>query len=127
VYGARPVAVVFAREITDGLTSLVKKLDAASAKNKDLGTFVVFLGQEGDLKDKLKDLAKEHNIQNTILTIDNPAGPPKYKIAKDADVTVLFYTQKQVKANHAFKKGELKKSDVETIVKDLGKILPGAK
>ena len=31
---------------------------------------------------------------------------------------------RKVKANHTFKKGELKDKDVETVIKDLDKILP---
>jgi hypothetical protein len=114
--------VIFAREISDGLTSLVKKIDQANASNKGMGSFVVFLGDQEGMEKKLKDLADKEQIKTTILTLDNPAGPKGYNIAKEADVTVLFYKQKQVKANHAFKKGELK--DVDAVVKDLDKILP---
>jgi hypothetical protein len=116
--------VVFAREITDDLTSLVKKLDQATEKNKNLRSFVVFMGQKDDLEGKLKELAKKQGLKNTILTIDNPAGPPPYKIAKQADVTVLLYQRHTVKANHAFKKGELKQKQVQAVLGDLPKILP---
>ncbi len=119
--------MIFAREITDGLTSLVKKIDDAHGKNEGMGSFVVFLSNEEGMEQKLKALAEKANLKNTILTIDNPAGPRGYNIAKDADVTVVFYVQKNVKANHAFKKGGLKESDIPTIVKDLGKILPDDK
>ena len=49
--------MIFAREVSDSLTSLVKKLDAATAKNSDakMGSFVVFCNDDEDLKDKLKD------------------------------------------------------------------------
>ena len=116
--------MVFAREITDSLTSLVKKIDQANADNRGMGSFVVFLNDDEGMDKKLKDLAEKAGIKTTILTLDNPAGPRGYNIAKDADVTVIFYTQKKVKANHAFKKGELKDSDVDTVVKDIDKILP---
>jgi hypothetical protein len=114
--------VIFAREISDGLTSLVKKIDEANASNQGMGSFVVFLGDEEGMEQKLKDLADKEQIKTTILTLDNPAGPRGYNVARDADVTVVYYVQKKVKANHAFKKGELK--DVDTVVKDLDKILP---
>ena len=44
-----------------------------------------------------------------------------------ADVTVVLYYKHNVKANYAFKKGELKDKDIEKIVKDLSKILPEKK
>jgi hypothetical protein len=121
--------MIFAREVSAPLTSLVKKIDAATASNKSckMGSFVVFLNDDEDLKKKLEDLAEKEKIEKTVLTIDNVAGPAKYKIAKDADVTVVLYTNRTVKANYAFKKGELKKSDIEKIVRDIKKILPDKK
>src|SRR5262245_15000856 len=118
--------MIFAREISDNLTSLVKKIDAATAKHADcsMGSFVVFCSDDDTLEKKLKDLADKEKINKTVLTIDNPAGPRAYKIAKDADVTVVLYEKHKVKANHAFKKGELTDSDIDKIVADVAKILP---
>lgn len=118
--------MIFAREISDSLTSLVKKIDAATAKNSGarMGSFVVFCSDDEGLKDKLKDLSEKNKLEKIVLTIDNPSGPPRYRIARDADVTVILYEKQKVKANHAFKKGEMKESDVDKIVADLAKILP---
>jgi hypothetical protein len=118
--------MIFAREVSDPLTSLVKKIDAATAKNSDcsMGSFVVFLSDDEGLEKKLKELAKKDKIEHTVLAIDNPAGPRGYNVAKDADVTVVLYTNRNVKANYAFKKGELKEADVEKIAADVSKILP---
>jgi hypothetical protein len=118
--------MIFAREVSDPLTSLVKKIDETTAKNNSchMGSFVVFLNDDENLKKQLKDLAQKEKIEKTVLTIDNPAGPPGYNIAKDADVTVVLYAKKNVKINYAFKKGELKNTDVDKIVADVAKILP---
>jgi hypothetical protein len=127
VNGGNPVAMIFAREISDPLTSLVKAIDTATADNKDcrMGSFVVFMSADEEaLEKRLKDLADKEKLQRVVLTIDNPAGPRAYKVAKDADVTVVLYTGQVVKANYAFKKGEMKEADVKKIVGDLQKILP---
>ncbi len=118
--------MIFAREISDPLTSLVKKIDAATEKNSDcsLGSFVVFMNDDEGLEAKVKDLVEKQKLEHIVLTIDNAQGPPQYKIAKDADVTVVLYEKQNVKANYAFKKGKLKDKDVEKIVADLSKILP---
>lgn len=118
--------MIFAREINDSLTSLVKKIDEATAKNADcsMGSFVVFLNDEEGFDKKLKELAKKEGIKETVLTTDSPAGPKGYNIAKDADVTVILYNKRNVKTNLAFKKGELKSGDVEKIVAELKAILP---
>jgi hypothetical protein len=121
--------MIFAREINDGLTSLVKKLDEASVENKGcrMGSFVVFCSDDEGLKDKLKALADKEKLKRIVLTIDNPAGPEGYHVAKDADVTVVLYTQHNVKANYAFKKGQMTEADVDKIVADVKKILPEKK
>src|SRR6516165_8956218 len=113
--------MIFAREVSDPLTSLVKKLDAATAKNSDchMGSFVVFLSDDEGLEKQLKGLAKKEKLEHTVLAIDNPAGPRGYDVAKEADVTVVLYTKRNVKANHAFKKGELKDTDIDQIVLDI--------
>ena len=89
-----------------------------------MGSFVVLLSDSDTLEKQLKELAKKEKIQHCILTIDNPEGPEDYNIAQEAEVTVVLYTKLTVKANHAFKKGDLNDKAVEVIVADLGKILP---
>ncbi len=121
--GDNPVAVIFARNPDESLTKLIKKIDEATAKNSSskMGSYVVFLSDSQDLEAKLKAMATKENVKNTILSIDNPAGPERYKISKDADITVLLYTGRVVKANHAFK-GALKDADIEKITGDISKI-----
>jgi len=122
--GPRPVAMVFGRQVTPETTTLIKALDACTTKNKgEMGSFVVFLGKSEELEKKLKDLVKEADIKSTILAIDNPAGPTGYGVSKEADVTVVLYREFKVKANHAFKKGELKDSGIKAVVADLPKLL----
>jgi hypothetical protein len=123
--GTNPVAMVFAREVNEPLTQLIKKLDAAVEQNKDskMGSFVVFLGDSQDMEPKLKELADREKLQHVVLSIDNPAGPEEYKVARQADVTVVLYTNHKVKSNYAFARGELKDKDIDTILADLPKIL----
>ena len=118
--------MIFAREASDPLTSLVKKIDAATSKNSAdrMCSFVVFLTDEENAKDKLKSLADKEGIKKTILTIDNVPGPSNYHIAKEADVTVVLYNKRKVEANYAFKKGELNSQKIDQILGDLPKILP---
>ena len=124
--GTNPVAMVFARSNTPELKALIKKLDACTAKNGEckMGSFVVYLSDDEKLEAELKELAKKEEFEKIILSIDNPSGPKSYKVAKDADVTVVLYTDHTVKANHAFKKGDLKDKEIEKIVADVSKILP---
>jgi len=124
--GNNPVAMIFAREVTPNLKKLIKKIDDCTAKNSgcEMGSFVVFCSNEDEeaLSKKLQDFAKEGDLKKVVLSIDNPAGPKGYEVSKDADVTVILYKERTVKANYAFKKGELKEKDIEAIVKDIPKI-----
>jgi hypothetical protein len=129
VNGENPVAMVFARENSPELAKLIKKLDEATAKNKakEMGSFVVFLSDKEGLDKELAAMADKEKIEKTVLAIDNPAGPKAYEVSKDADVTVVLYVDRKVKANHAFKKGELKDTDIEKIVSEVPMILADAK
>ena len=118
---------IFARELTDDLASLAKQIDEKVAENKGkkMAGFVVVLTEDPDAAaPKLEEIAKAKDIENVPLTIfDGEAGPPSYKIAQDADVTVLMWKGLEVKANHAFKKGELNEAKIKEIVSDTSKIL----
>jgi hypothetical protein len=118
--------MIFAREISDPLTSLVKKLDAECAKsNKKMGAFVVLLSSDEGAEKKLKELAEKEKLKHVSLaTMENADGPPAYKVAKDADVTVVLYKASKVEANHAFKKGDFNDKGVEAVIGDLTKIAP---
>src|SRR5437763_5063797 len=122
--GAKPVAMIFAREVSDPLTSLVKKIDAENQKlGKKMGSFVVFLSDKEGIEKELKDIATKENLKETVLSKESPAGPKGYDIAKDADVTVILYVNRVVKSNHAYKKGELNSQAIDEILADMPKIL----
>lgn len=117
--------MIFAREISDDLTGLVKKIDAATAAHKKqrMGSFVVFLSDDEKLEKRLKTLAADENIKNTVLSIDNPAGPKAYKVNKQADVTVVLYDRQTVKYSHAYRKGELNSQATQHVLAELKKML----
>lgn len=115
--------MVFARDLNDSLASLVKKIDAANAKHKNMGSFVVFLNDDEGFAEKVKEFAKKHNIKHTALAVMGKAGPRRYNIAKDADVNVMLYKRQTVVSNYAFRRGELNAEAIERVLSDLPKIL----
>lgn len=123
--GNNPVAMIFARETSEPLVQLISKLDAETVKNADkkMGSFAIFCNDSESLPAKLKAVAKDQKLKSFVLAIDNPTGPEPYKIAKDADVTVVLYNKSKVVANYTFKKGELKAGDVDRIVAEVSKIV----
>jgi hypothetical protein len=107
------------------LTSLVKQIDSQIAKQGELKAFVVVLTDDADkTADTLRKLAKDGKIGRVPLTlVESPSGPPAYKIAEDADVTVMMWRGAEVKVNRAFAKGKLTDKDIASIVTDTSKIL----
>jgi len=125
-HGDNPVVAVFARTADDAnLHKLITALDGVTDKNQkvEMGGFVVYLSDEAGLHDQLKSQAEKAKYKQVILAIDSPAGPAKYNIAKDADITVLVYRDRVVVANHAFTKGRLDAPAVEKIVADIARIV----
>ncbi len=129
--GARPVVNVFARELTDDLAGLVKKLDKKVTENADskMGGFLVLLSEDPDADEaKIEAFAKKHGISDNFgLTLyDGPAGPPRYKIAENADLTVMMWAGrgKNVKYNFASESAKIDDKQVDSIVKATAKILP---
>lgn len=116
---------VFARTTSEPLTSLVKKIDAEIAKKPSLKSFVVVLTDDADkTADTLKAMAQECGLKHIPLTLmESPAGPPAYKIAENADVTVMLWKGTNVKVNHAFAQGQFTEKDAQAIMNDLPKIL----
>ena len=90
-----------------------------------LCTFVVVLSNDERQTTKdLKKFAADNMVKKVPLTISEvPAGPPAYKIAKDADITVMMWKGAKVAVNHAYAKGKMTETDVKTIIDELPKVL----
>jgi hypothetical protein len=125
--GENPVAMVFARSpecpATQKLIAELEKVTAANSKC-NMGSYVVFLTDDDKAADQLKEISAKLKLKNVVLAIDNPAGPDKYNVAKDADLTVVLYTERTSKVNHAFGKGKITDKDIATIVSEVSKITP---
>src|SRR5262245_33369049 len=119
--GLAPVAMLFAREVNEPLLKLLGKLDEATAKhrNKELGSFVVFLNEDERLREQLSKEAKKRNLKQIVLSTFAAAGPEGFAVAPDAELTVVLYREHEVKANHALRRGELNDAATDKILADL--------
>ena len=124
-FGNKPVVNVFARTIDKRLVSLIKQIDGQLAKNEKLKGFVTVITDDADKTGKeLEKLAKQHRIKKLPLTVyEGKSGPAKYKIAKNADVTVMMWVNSQVKVNEAFAKNAMCSECVKAIVAEIPTIL----
>jgi hypothetical protein len=123
----RPAVIVFARHLDDPLAKLVAGIDKALADNKkaELRGWVTFLNDDQVTFDPLVvDWAKKHAICNVPMAVfEDIAGPPTYKLNRDADVTILLFTKHKVVNNFAFRAGELNDDRIADVVKAIPTLL----
>jgi hypothetical protein len=121
-FGDSPVAMVFARTPDCPMTQkLIKSIDAKTGKG-EVGAFVVFLTDDDKAADKLKAFAEKEKLKNVILSVDNPSGPNKYNVSKEADLTIVLYTERTAKANMAFEKGKITDKDITAVEEGISKL-----
>ncbi len=89
--------------------------------------WVTFLADDQvSLDPKVVAWSKKHSTGTVPLGIfEDPAGPPTYLLARDADVTVLLAVNQKVVANFAFRQGDLNDAAIFEIMKTLPKIASG--
>jgi hypothetical protein len=116
---------VFTRDLSGPLASLVKQLDAAIEKDKNLKAFVVVpTDDKAKWAAALEELARKEQIKNVPLTVyEGASGPDIYQLHKEAAVTVLMWKSSKVVVNHAFRKDGLTEDKVKTVVEDVSQIL----
>jgi hypothetical protein len=123
----RPAVIVFARSMSEPLARLVKGLDRAVADHKarELRAWVTFLDDDQtSLDPKLVDWARKHALRHVPLGVfEDAGGPPSYKLARDADVTVLLYVKRKVVSNFAFRAGELTDARADEVLGALSKVV----
>ena len=120
--GSKPVVMVFARSADEKLAKLLKKIEEELEEHQDqkLTSFVNMIGADADsLKQAAEQFAAKHGITRIAFVVpEEPKdGPSDYKIAPDADVTVVCYKEGKVKANHAFAKDGLSDDKIDAVVK----------
>lgn len=100
---AKPaVVLIFTQKADEGLATIVKAVDEVQKSNEKLGTVVV--GVSGVEAADFEKLQAEHKLTTPLTVALDKDGPAKYKLSKDAGVTVLVYKKGGViSKNFAFK------------------------
>lgn len=122
----RPAVIVFARQLADPLKQLLVKIDGSvTAQPKDsMRAWATVLGEKVVTLDGLAKWSKEAGLKNLPVGVfDDPEGPPSYKLAQEADVTVLLFVKKKVVANFAFRAGELNDDGIKQVMSSVPKLI----
>ena len=119
--GAKPVVMVFARTGNESLAKLLKKIDEELEEHQEekLTSFVNMLGTDPEsVKKATEDFVAKNGFKRIAFVVPEDAkdGPPDFKIASDADVTVVCYKAGTVVANHAFAAGQLSDEKIAAVV-----------
>jgi hypothetical protein len=127
----RPAVIVFARNLSDPLGKLARRLDKALVEHKaaELRAWVTFLSTDQTAFDpRVVEWSKKHALRNVPLAVfEDVGGPPSYLLHRDADVTVLLYVKQKVVRNFAFRAGELNDKRIADILKTVSEITPAPK
>lgn len=147
-----PVVMIFYKNVdfSAPLPNLLKRLDAAIAKNPDvqLGSFVVFLPDDLpdvsggidkneetnsknddarlELEKKIEAAALDMKLKHVVLCLDSKTDVQKYQLDDANLVTVVLYAKLKVVAVHALPKSDFTEAAVEKIMTDVADKL-GAK
>ena len=123
----RPAVIVFARSLSEPLGKLAQEIDRALTRHKaaDLRAWVTFLNDDQTALDpRVVAWGQKHALRSLPLGVfEDKGGPPSYRLAPEADVTVLLSVRQRVVANFAFRPGELTDAAIADILKTLPRIL----
>ena len=119
--GSKPVVMVFARSGSESLAKLLKKVEEEVEEHADdkLMSFVNMLGSDAEaVKKATEEFATKNGFKRIAFVVPEDAkdGPADFKIAPDADVTVVCYKGGTVVANHAFAVGQLSDEKIDAVV-----------
>jgi hypothetical protein len=123
----KPAVIIFARSLSDPLGKLASKLDRAVSEHKaaELRAWITFLAaDQTSLDAQVVQWGLKHAVGSVPLGVfEDVVGPPTYRIAREADVTVLLSVQQKVVANYTFRKGDLTDERIEEILRALPQAL----
>lgn len=121
----KPTAVVFTRRLTPAAGRLFARLDAVAAAKADVGlkVWLTHLADTADL-DEVAAWARSHAVKVSPAGVyEDRDGPPAYRIAPAADVTVIVFTDRKVTASFTFRDGELTDARIPAVVAAVEKLV----
>jgi hypothetical protein len=125
--GERPAIIVFARTLSDPLGKLAEQLEKAVTDHQkaELRSWITFLSDDQlNLDPKLVQWSRKHALRSVPLGVfEDVGGPPSYRLAREADLTVLLFVKQKVVANFAFRTGELNDAKIAEILKAVPRLV----
>jgi hypothetical protein len=123
--GEKPGVIVFARSVSDPLGRLLAACDDAIARGPKDGVkaWMTVLGEKTIGLDALATWAKNHGLKAVPVGVfDDPVGPPSYKLAPDAEATVLLFVNRKVVSKASFRASQLDDAAVKRIAEEVARL-----
>jgi hypothetical protein len=94
-------------------------------KKVDFRAWVTFLSDDQlSLDPKVVHWSKKYALRSVPVGVfEDKGGPPSYRLAPDADVTVIFFVKLKVVGSFAFRESELTDEKVALVMKTLPRIV----
>jgi S1-C subfamily serine protease len=131
-FGPQPNVIVFAREVTEHLSTLVSQLDEiAKDQTSTLDSFLILVGKgkelepkdKEELEGKLKDLVEKNQLKNTTVSAEPAARVESFHVSKLKDITVVVSANGSVKGFYTFNNADFKADTTDKLLNDLKKII----
>lgn len=123
----RPAVLIFARTPNEPLGKLAAQLDKAVAANKaaDVRAWITFLHDDQPAFDpQVVRWTQKYGLKTIPAGVfEDLVGPPSYKLAREADVTLVLFVKRKVVANFAFRAGELTDEAAVEVMKAFPRII----
>jgi hypothetical protein len=85
----------------------------------------VVCNDDAGLQGQLEGLVAKEGLKHVVLCAHKSGGPPRYRVAPEADLTVVIYEgSERVAANFPLKKGALTEDRAGEILRALTRALP---
>jgi len=127
----RVMAIVFARDTTPQAGKLAARLDEvllAHPQGKPSGWVTFLAGESTGVDAKALAWARQNKLRTMAVGyFEDTVGPPSYRLAADAGVTVLLAKDKKVAHRHAFGPAGPDEAAITTIANQLTALVSPAK
>lgn len=126
--GPHPNVLIFAREVSEPLAMLVRKVDEVAREPANrVDSFLVLVGDGPKLEPALKELAVKHRLKNTTLSVEPASTVRSFRVSKQNDITVLVCDNGGSRGFYTFKVQSFTERSCDKFLADLSKVIQAAK
>lgn len=122
--GPNPCVLIFTRDTSAPVTTLVQKLEEiATNKKAKLDSFVVLAGDPKEQEAKLAAFAETHKLASTTLSVEPFAKLRPFHVSKQHDITVMICAGGVARGFYTYRLESVTLRSFDPMLSDLNKII----